>query len=358
MKTMNTCAAISAALIALCAGGVFAQNFDSVVDSKASSANIDSAVVFDTVGTLIGDYDAETNPDGTQTRPGFFGGSGNNPIDTSTSIEADTMLDTHPAGSFGVNVDFDLGTINIDSLMIDLVNGQAGGTDLSVTMLYNTFHTINPSFLYPGGVPITIPIGQVGGVSEASLTQTGPGIGTITATENPSVFDIALVVPAQLDMVVNQSLPGSDPMDIPIDALPVALPIVGQLEVLGDDSIVVIMDLQPDPISMVTPIDSGALPDIPFELPTIGTETASVIFSATPESVSIDAVLGMSIVSSGSMGSCAADINGDGNLNFFDVSAFLNAFGEMDPAADFNGDGQFNFFDVSAFLTAFGEGCP
>ncbi len=53
-----------------------------------------------------------------------------------------------------------------------------------------------------------------------------------------------------------------------------------------------------------------------------------------------------------------ADLNGDGDLNFFDVSAFLSAFGNSDPVADFNGDGEFNFFDVSAFLNAFGDGCP
>ena len=55
---------------------------------------------------------------------------------------------------------------------------------------------------------------------------------------------------------------------------------------------------------------------------------------------------------------CRADLNGDGVLNFFDISAFLSAFTAQDPIADFTGDGQFNFFDVSAFLSAFGAGCP
>ncbi|MCA9276920.1 MAG: S8 family serine peptidase [Phycisphaerales bacterium] len=55
---------------------------------------------------------------------------------------------------------------------------------------------------------------------------------------------------------------------------------------------------------------------------------------------------------------CPADLNGDGNLDFFDVSAFLVAYNAMDPAADFNGDGSFNFFDVSAFLSDFSAGCP
>lgn len=56
--------------------------------------------------------------------------------------------------------------------------------------------------------------------------------------------------------------------------------------------------------------------------------------------------------------SCPADLTGDGLLNFFDVSAFLNAFAAQDPIADFTGDGLFNFFDVSGFLNAFNAGCP
>lgn len=55
---------------------------------------------------------------------------------------------------------------------------------------------------------------------------------------------------------------------------------------------------------------------------------------------------------------CLADFTGDGNLNFFDVSAFLVAFNAQDPIADLSGDGSYNFFDVSAFLVAFNKGCP
>ncbi len=55
---------------------------------------------------------------------------------------------------------------------------------------------------------------------------------------------------------------------------------------------------------------------------------------------------------------CPADINDDGLLDFFDVAAFLNAFGNQEPVADFNNDGLYDFFDVLAFLAAFGAGCP
>lgn len=47
-----------------------------------------------------------------------------------------------------------------------------------------------------------------------------------------------------------------------------------------------------------------------------------------------------------------------GVMNFFDVSAYLDAFSAADPSADLNNDGAHNFFDVSAFLTAFAAGCP
>jgi probable HAF family extracellular repeat protein len=55
---------------------------------------------------------------------------------------------------------------------------------------------------------------------------------------------------------------------------------------------------------------------------------------------------------------CVADFNNDGQLDFFDVQAFLNLFTAGNPKADINSDGQFNFFDVQAFLNLFAAGCP
>jgi hypothetical protein len=55
---------------------------------------------------------------------------------------------------------------------------------------------------------------------------------------------------------------------------------------------------------------------------------------------------------------CAPDLTGDGQLDFFDVSAFLSAYAMQQPDADFTGDEQYDFFDVSAFLAEFNMGCP
>jgi len=55
---------------------------------------------------------------------------------------------------------------------------------------------------------------------------------------------------------------------------------------------------------------------------------------------------------------CRADLTGDGELNFFDITELVALYIVEDPAADFTGDGRFNFFDFSAYLDLFTAGCP
>jgi len=55
---------------------------------------------------------------------------------------------------------------------------------------------------------------------------------------------------------------------------------------------------------------------------------------------------------------CPADLTRDGQVNFFDVSAFLSAFMMGNLDADLNGDGFLNAFDISTFLSIFSLGCP
>ena len=52
---------------------------------------------------------------------------------------------------------------------------------------------------------------------------------------------------------------------------------------------------------------------------------------------------------------CCVDMNGDGMLNFFDVSQFIQ---EFIAGGDYNGDGSTDFFDVSVFIQDFNAGCP
>jgi hypothetical protein len=47
-----------------------------------------------------------------------------------------------------------------------------------------------------------------------------------------------------------------------------------------------------------------------------------------------------------------------GELDFFDISAFLEALGNGEGMADLFYDGEFDFFDISAFLEIYSGGCP
>lgn len=55
---------------------------------------------------------------------------------------------------------------------------------------------------------------------------------------------------------------------------------------------------------------------------------------------------------------CIVDVNGDGVLDFFDVSLFLENFANEDQGADLDENGVFNFFDVTLFINTFMAGCP
>lgn len=54
---------------------------------------------------------------------------------------------------------------------------------------------------------------------------------------------------------------------------------------------------------------------------------------------------------------CPADLDGNGLVDFADVSLFLTLFVEQSPLADYTADGAFDFADASAFISAFAQGC-
>jgi hypothetical protein len=56
---------------------------------------------------------------------------------------------------------------------------------------------------------------------------------------------------------------------------------------------------------------------------------------------------------------CPADLTEDGQLNFFDVAAFIAAYNAQSPDADLAAPfGVLNFFDVAAYIALYNAGCP
>jgi hypothetical protein len=81
-------------------------------------------------------------------------------------------------------------------------------------------------------------------------------------------------------------------------------------------------------------------------------------FDRSGDSVMLPLELDRRVRITATCGCGPADLNTDGMVNFFDVSAFLSAYSAGEIIADFTGDGLLNFFDVSAFLGAYALGCP
>jgi hypothetical protein len=69
------------------------------------------------------------------------------------------------------------------------------------------------------------------------------------------------------------------------------------------------------------------------------------------------AALALAIASTASA-QCRADLDGSGELDFFDFLAFQNLFAAGDLRADFTGEGILDFFDFLAFQDEFAAGCP
>ena len=55
---------------------------------------------------------------------------------------------------------------------------------------------------------------------------------------------------------------------------------------------------------------------------------------------------------------CRVDLDGDGELTFFDFLEFQSLFAAGDLKADFDGDGALTFFDFLTFQDEFAVGCP
>ena len=132
------------------------------------------------------------------------------------------------------------------------------------------------------------------------------------------------------------------------DAVSSVINHTGDLDIQGSIAITPINGYQPqlgDSFTIATV--SGTIANLPNEA--IGDAGNGRVFGVS--------AVGNEIVVT-VMSDCPADLNNDGSINFFDVSAFLVAYNAMNPTADFNNDGLYNFFDVSAFLVAYNAGCP
>lgn len=336
-------------LLAL-AAGARAQTYDlSITPDSGLAATLGLDV--DTAGTLIGDWDPDTNPTGTRTKPGIFGSFGsseNVEVAIGLGFGLGGDLDTETAGSLSVTLDVPNGLMTVDGLIADLVAGGAASIPATISLSPESFRTRQPDSVYVG-IPIDLPIGELS-VTALTLTQTTQAVGVLTEIE-AGRYSFTVVGGAELAGTVE--VLGS-PTEIP--ATPTALALTGEIVIDGDTA--TLTSLQSFDLDD-TQNPGVEIPQFPLDLPTIlpPGETAHTLMNLVLEEVTTTFVGDLRLSATGGLAACPGDFNGDGVVNTLDVIAFLNAWAAGDSSADVNGDGVVNTLDVIAFLNAWAAGC-
>jgi hypothetical protein len=225
-------------------------------------------------GTLIGNYNADTNPTGTRTKPGLFGTFGateNLPVNVNTlGVSLSGAINTDTTGSFSLTIDTTANTISMSGYSANFLGNGAASLPVNLNLSTETFRTRNPTFLYPA-IPLSIPFGSAT-ISTFNVTQVGAGLGTLTPT-GPGTFSFIVTPLVNLELAV--SVLGND-FSVPGQA-PLPFALQGTLTLNGNSAT----------ISSVTPIDisqsgqpSQALPEFPLALPTTG-DPANVLLNLT-----------------------------------------------------------------------------
>ncbi len=258
--------------------------FDGTVDISA-----------ETDGTLVGDWDATGNPDGTRTKPGLlgaFGATENVPVPVQVDPSVSGPIAATPQGTFTLEWDTAAGTVILSNLTLDLLGGSTLTLANEVTLNYSSFRTRTPDSLYIGGVAIPLPLGsntvsalaaaQVGAASSGALTPAGPGL-----------FDFAIPSLVAVSGDFGSTLGG---LTLPPTPIPVAFQ--GRLDLTGAAPVVTAstgIDL-----SNQQPLGT-ALPQFPLPLPTILPTggTANLLFDLTLTDVSTTLTTSLELTATG-----------------------------------------------------------
>lgn len=237
------------------------QEFDFTLGAPSGlTGQVDIAAA--TAGTLIGNWDPATNPTGTRTKPGLFGTFGpmeNEPVAVQVGPQLAGPIQSSASGTFSTDLFPATGTLLMRDYSADLLASGPVGLPITLTLLYESFRTRNPSSVYPGGAPVPLPFGEAT-LTQLTAAQAAPAPGTLTPTA-PGQYDFSVVVPVVLS--ASFTILGNA-FELP--AAPAAIALAGTLAVSG--STATLDSSQPFEFS-ITPAPGVALPQFPLDLPTV-----------------------------------------------------------------------------------------
>lgn len=249
------------------------RKYDFVVNPANSQLDVNVFLQAFTSGTLIGNYDPDTNPTGTRTKPGFhlFGFEGNHPVPVQVNPTVEGNVTSAPTGTFSMVFHPEAGQVILLDFFSDLLPSSTATLPANAEFSFETFTTRSPSAIYPGGT-YNVPIGDVV-VYELTITQTGePAIGTLTPIgDNRYAFAVAPVV----TLYVRAELQGSV---LETTSNPNPLALVGEVEINGDTATI----LSANAIDWSdTDTPNQPIPRFAMDLPTPTGDMAHFLFDLT-----------------------------------------------------------------------------
>ena len=335
----------SAAIVASVAGVGVAHaqtTFSMQIDQNASGLVGSTEFSFDSAGTLRGDWDAASNPTGTRTALGFqlfpplpFGPTQNDDIPVELGGAVSGPIDTSTGGAFALTINEGAGTVEVAGLAADLLAGGSLMLPATVSLVPQTFRTANPTFVYPG-VAVSLPVGELE-FSSLVMTQVGGGAGVLTPT-GPGTWDFTA---APVVTIEGEASFLGNPVALP--GVPAPIVLMGQIEVVGSGAAAVATLTGVQMVSQgQTTMVGVALPEIPFELPTLTAGvTAGVVMSLTLEDITtgLDGTLTLEAMGGVLVPVCVADLT---------TGAIAGAPGYGVPNGVLNNDDFFYFLSQFA----------
>lgn len=270
--------------------------YDFTVVAPPSGISGNLSISASTQGTLVGNYDPDTNPTGTRTKPGVFGSFGpteNVPVNVSIGAAIGGNINRQASGTFRATVDGNTNTITFENLSVNFLANGPAALPVTLTIAGESFRTRNPNSTYIlPSQGLSFPIGTVN-LSQFNAVQTGVGAGVLTPT-GPDQYDFTAGV--QVDLTFAADFLGN-PF---AQTVPFVLPLQGQVVVSGTNAL--ITSLQPLNFSQ-TFNPNLDLPPFEFGLPTIlpPGSTANLIFDLMLEEIGLNVDLDVTLRAEGTL---------------------------------------------------------
>ncbi len=307
------------------------QGFDFTIQSSSSSVDLSGDSSTGIGGELIGDYDAATNPGGTQTRPGILGGSGNMPVSCDFDVQVGISATGVPDGSFHLDIDTAGLALEVSELELSPFGSSGTSVDLTLVLEFETFRTFSPDSLYIGGIPLPIPLGSVS-LTEAHFVQSGPStLGVLTP--DPVVADrYTFTVTVPSDFNANVDVFGNL---FPIGPVPFAYVLAGTLDV-GTSSATASISANQSINQNIPNPNPGSFGPFPIPLPTIlpPGSVASLLFTGTLDGLDLALNVAVDVVADGVPTGCDTEVYCTAAANSVGAGANISVSGSTSVASN------------------------